>query len=163
GHHTVELQATDNAGNTSDFKSVSFTLDRTPPPVSFDLDPSTDSAPLGDQQTTFATVTLAGQTEPNLPVKLVETGATTVADATGKFHFEGVPPPTVVTNTFHIQATDPAGNVGSAANTFTLIQPQEPCVFNDLTGWTIDDQGGSSTGHGSAAVAGDRVVIREGD
>ena len=70
---------------------MTFTLDTTPPAVSFDLDPSTDSAPVGDQQTTFSTVILTGQTGPFDPVTLVETGATTTADASGKFSFAEMP------------------------------------------------------------------------
>ena len=103
---------------------------------------------------TFAT--LSGQAEANLPVKLVETGATTTADNSGQFHFAGIPL-TLGSNPFHVQATDAAGNVGSAAKSFTRIEP--PCVFNDLTGWTIDEQGGSPLGHGTATVAGVRVVL----
>jgi len=163
GPHTLQFRATDKAGNVSGLTPVTFTLDTTPPLVSFDLDPSTDSAPVGDQQTTFNTVILAGQTEPGLPVKLVETGATTTADAAGKFSFANVPL-VVGANPFHVQATDPAGNVGEATNTFTLIQPQGgPCVFNDLTGWTTSIQGGTPTGQGTIGVQGDRVVLREGD
>ena len=161
--HSIYYRSTDKAGNTfTDLTGPTFTLDTTPPAVSFDLDPSTDSAPVGDQQTTFTTVTLAGQTEPNPPVTLVETGATTTADAAGKFSFTGVSLPVVGANLFHVQATDAAGNVGTGTNTFTLIQPR-PCVFNDLTGWTTTQQGGSTSGQGTVAVEGDHVVLREGD
>src|SRR5262249_19602955 len=38
-----------------------------------------------------------------------------------------------------------------------------PCVFNDLTGWTIDEQGASASGKGTAQVAGDDVVMTEGN
>ena len=62
--------------------------------------------------------------------------------------------PVVGANPFHVQATDVAGNVGTGTNTFTLLPPQA-CVFNDLTGWTTSEQGGSSTGKGTVAVEGD--------
>ena len=166
GLHSVFYRSTDKVGNSfADLPGPSFTLDTTPPPVSFDLDPTTDSAPLGDQQTTFNPMTLDGQTEPNLPVKLVETGATTIADAAGKFSFTGVPLPVVGANPFQVQATDAAGNVGTGTNTIILIQPppQTPCVFNDLTGWTTSIQGGTPTGQGTIGVQGDRVVMSEGD
>ncbi len=162
GAHTLQFQATDKAGNVSGLTPVTFTLDTTPPAVSFDLDPSTDSAPVGDQQTTFSTVILTGQTEPFDPVTLVETGATTTADASGKFSFANVPL-MVGANLFHVQATDKAGNVSVAANTFTLIQSPAPCVFNDLTGWTTSIQGGTPAGQGTIGVQGDSVVLREGD
>src|SRR5262249_5005706 len=123
---------------------------------------STDSAPAGDRQTNFTSVILVGQTEPNRPVKLVETGATTIADAAGKFRFANV---TLVegANPFHVQATDPAGTVGAGTNTFKLIQPPGACVFNDLTGWTTSIQGGTPAGQGMIGVQSDRVVFREGD
>jgi hypothetical protein len=161
GQHVVRLQATDAAGNISPIAHVSFMLDTIPPAVSFDLDPSTDSSPVGDQQTTFTTVVIVGQTEPNLPVTLVETGAMTPADSNGRFTFTGVPLPVQGANAFHVHVTDAAGNMGSATKTFTLLQPG--CVFNDLTGWTIDEQGGSTSGHGTAEVEGDHVVLSEGD
>ena len=53
GTHTVNLRATDQAGNVSTLTGVSFVLDTTPPAVTIVLDPSTDSAPVGDDQTTF--------------------------------------------------------------------------------------------------------------
>src|SRR5262249_50790896 len=161
--HTVRVVATDQAGNDSNPIERSFTLDTTPPVVTFDLDPSTDSPPVGDRQTTFSTVNLIGQTEPNLPVKLVETCVVATADSTGRFQLDGVSLPVVGANTFHVQATDPAGNVGEATNSFTFVQSTPACAFNDLTGWTIDEQGGTSTAKGTASVEGDRVVLREGD
>jgi RHS repeat-associated protein len=160
GLHTVQLAATDKAGNSSAVTAITFSLDTIPPTVSFDLDPSTDSAPVGDGQTTFDTVTLTGQTEPNLPVKLVEIGATTTADGTGQFHFPGVAL-ALGSNSFHVQATDVAGNIGTATRSFTRIA--SACVFNDLTGWTTSEPGGSASGHGTVTVQGDRVVLREGD
>jgi hypothetical protein len=121
GPHTVIFHALDHAGNASAKPVDPLTLDTTPPAVSFDLDPSTDSSPVGDQQTTFSTVTLVGQTEPNLPVTLVETGATTNSDGTGHFTFGGVALPALGANSFQVHATDAAGNVGYATNTFTLL------------------------------------------
>src|SRR5207253_3217369 len=103
GLHSVHIRATDQAGNVSPVAAVTFTLDTIPPAVSFDLDPSTDSDPVGDGQTTFASVILTGQTEPNLAVKLVETGATTTADASGRFQFPGVSL-ALGSNPFHVQA-----------------------------------------------------------
>ena len=89
GPHTVVFRATDRAGNVSTLPE-SFTLDTTPPTVTFDLDPASDTVPVGDHQTTLSTVILDGQTEPDLPVVLVQTGATTTSDALGHFSFSGV-------------------------------------------------------------------------
>ena len=79
-------------GGDRDFNDavVTFSSAQPPPPVSFQLDPSTDSAPVGDDQTTFASVILVGHTEPNVPVALLETGATTISDSSGRFEFDGV-------------------------------------------------------------------------
>src|SRR5262249_18026625 len=62
GNHTAHLRGTDRAGNVSAIFDIPFTLDTTPPPVTFDLDPRFDTVPLGDQQTHFEVVTLVGQT-----------------------------------------------------------------------------------------------------
>ena len=86
----VNLRATDQAGNVSTLTGVSFASTRLRLPLTISLDPSTDSAPVGDDQTTFATVILVGQTEAKLPATLIETGATTTADGTGQFSFGGV-------------------------------------------------------------------------
>ena len=90
-------------GGDRDFNDAVVTISTmiveppSPPPknngsfgMTLQLDPSTDSAPIGDGQTTFATVILDGQTEANVPVTLVETGTTTTSDAAGQFRFSDV-------------------------------------------------------------------------
>jgi RHS repeat-associated protein len=160
GTETVTLRATDAAGNTSQPATVSFVLDTTPPAVTFDLDPASDTAPVGDHQTTLSTVTLDGQTEPDLPVLLLQTGATTTSDSQGRFSFTGVD---LVPgdNALTIQATDGAGNQGSFQRTITLVMP--PPTFSSLDGWTVQQTGGSSTGQGTVTVEGTDAVLREGD
>ena len=54
--------------------------------MTLQLDPSTDSSPVGDDQTTFATVILVGQTQAGVPVALLGSGASTTSDATGRFN-----------------------------------------------------------------------------
>ena len=64
----------------------------TPParPV-FDLDVNSDTAPVGDGMTTDGTVTLVGQTDPNVTVTLQQTGAVTRSNPNGLFVFFNVP------------------------------------------------------------------------
>src|SRR5262249_55932648 len=154
------LQATDQAGNTSQPATVSFTLDTTPPPVTFDLDPASDT--LGNDRTTLATVTLVGQTEPDLPVLLVPTAATTTSDSRGRFSFAGVGL-VLGANALTVQATDPAGNVGSSQRTITLNALTAFCPFSSLDDWTVQQAGGSPTGQGTVGVENSSVVMREGD
>jgi hypothetical protein len=160
GVETVTLRAIDQAGDASPPATVSFTLDTIPPPVTFDLDPASDT--LGNDQTTLATVTLVGQTAPNLPVVLVSAGATTTSDGQGHFSFANVSL-SLGANAFTVRATDAAGNVGSFRRTITLNTLSAFCPFNSLDGWTVQQTGGSATGQGTLAIENDAVVLREGD
>lgn len=119
GQHTVQFLAIDRAGNASPPSNYTFTLDTTPPPVSFDLDPASDTPPVGDHTTRDSIVTLTGTTEPNTHVVLAQTGATGVSDASGVFHFTNV---ALVAgpNPFTVIATDAAGNNGTAQQTIIL-------------------------------------------
>src|SRR5262249_54272955 len=56
----------------------------------------------------------------NLPVTLLETGATTTSDATGRFTFAGVNL-TPGANTVDVRVTDVVGNVATAERTITRI------------------------------------------
>lgn len=128
GLHTVELFATDDRGQRSETARVSFTLDTTPPPLSLALAPESDTAPLGDARTTFARVTLVGQTEPNVTVELESTGRTVVADATGMFAFGDVPLQ-LGENAFQAHVQDAVGNARAVEVTVTrdaAPENQEP-------------------------------------
>src|SRR5262249_4307705 len=71
GAHILHLRAVDRSGNATSV-DVAFTLDTIAPAMpSFDLDPSSQSTP-GSDATTFATVTLNGQTDPRTSVTLVQ-------------------------------------------------------------------------------------------
>ena len=60
--YVLKLAATDVANHTTQV-SVPFTLDTTVSTLTLDLDAASDTVPVGDQQTTAATVTLQGQAE----------------------------------------------------------------------------------------------------
>ncbi|MBI4002985.1 MAG: putative Ig domain-containing protein [Nitrospira defluvii] len=120
GPLTLTLRATDTTGNATQI-ALSFTLDRTAPAtLTFDLAAASDTAPLNDQQTTNATVTLVGQSEANVLVELVALGLTTTADAAGAFSFSNVAL-TVGANSFTVRATDIVGNQRSDTRTITRV------------------------------------------
>jgi RHS repeat-associated protein len=115
GLHTVQLVATDKAGDISAPVSTTFTLDTIPPAIQVQLDPTFNT---GNDHTLAPVVTLTGTTEPNTPVVLEPNGTTTTSDSTGAFSFTGV----MVgfgPNTFTAQATDQAGNLGTSQITVT--------------------------------------------
>ena len=69
---------------------------------------STPTPPVGDGMTTDATVTLVGQTDPNVTVTLEPTGATTTSNPNGLFAFFDVPLADGA-NSFTAIATNAAG------------------------------------------------------
>jgi hypothetical protein len=122
GDHTLHLVATDDAGNTSPVLSLSFMLDtKAPVAPAFDLDPDSDTPPAGDQQTTQATVTLTGETEPGASVTLAQAGAESTADGAGIFAFGDVAL-ALGANPFTARGTDLAGN--QSEFTLTLTRPE---------------------------------------
>lgn len=149
GPHSFTFRATDQSARTAT-TTVSFRLDTIAPTVSaFDLDTASDTTPTGDHTSTLASITLQGTAEANSTVFLINTGASTTADATGRFSFANVALATGAT-TFSVRATDAAGNQGttlsrtvtrgtSSANPSVTINP---LVSNSatptLTG-TVDD------------------------
>jgi cyclophilin family peptidyl-prolyl cis-trans isomerase len=117
GSYTLHLQATDKNGDLSPVFDLSFTL-LTTAPITFDLDPSSDTQTLGDHITTLSLVTLRGTTTPNSIVTLLQTGASVASDAGGNFAFGGV----ILAsgpNDYTVQVADLAGNVTQKLQTFT--------------------------------------------
>ncbi len=119
----VRLQAQDRSGNLSNIVDVTFTLDTTPPaPPVAGLDPASDSNPPGDGRTTRTPVTIVGETEAGAFVELVETGASSVADALGAFSLAGIAL-AEGPNTLTIRVSDLAGN--SSETTLTITRRGE--------------------------------------
>jgi RHS repeat-associated protein len=140
GRHQVAIQANDRAGNRSQPVQVVFTLDTIPPAVpTFDLDPATDSPPIGDDHTTFANVILDGRTSPNVSVALAPTGSTTTSDATGQFRFAGVAL-ALGANMLTVTATDAVGNSSAVSKTITRLSPvvpNKPPVLDPVSDLTV--------------------------
>jgi RHS repeat-associated protein len=119
GEYTLALKAKDITGQESEVTTVSFTLDRTPPPVSFTLAAASDTGVLADRITSQSNVVLEGQTDPGLMVKLVGTPQNFKADETGKFSFTNVLMPSAGQAPFTVVAEDMAGNQGRSLDFLT--------------------------------------------
>jgi len=157
GRHVLQFVATDRAGHSSNVATANFLLDTRPPAITFDLAPESDTDVVGDLTTDLASVNLLGHTEGGLSVTLVETGAVVTADASGNFRFDGVPLP-LGARTFHVRATDQAGNVGTS--TQTLIH----CGFaDDLSGWNVTEDGGTEEDKGGVTPTEGHALLHEGD
>jgi hypothetical protein len=125
GQYTLQLQAKDQYGNTSQVFEITFVLDTTLA-LTVVLDPAFDSAPVGDSRTTAATVSLSGQTDANASVRLRETNTIVTANASGQFTFSNVGL-VLGNNAFTVEATDGAGNQKTIPLTITrLVTNQTP-------------------------------------
>ncbi len=114
GAHVLKLQAQDEAGNVSETYEIPFQLDTTAPASpTANLVPRFDTAPLGDNITTFTRVGVEGQAEPGALVQGLG-GLQVLADDGGDFATFNVPLE-IGENRFDVQAVDLAGNVSSAA------------------------------------------------
>ncbi|EDX82789.1 Bacterial pre-peptidase C-terminal domain family [Synechococcus sp. PCC 7335] len=144
GPQSLTLLATDPSSNESSAFDLAFTLDTSFSSLTLELGTGFDSGVVGDQQTTFEAVTLAGQTEPNAQIELVESGLTLNADGSGQFSFADVAL-VLGENVFTVAATDVAGNVATISRTISRIptDANAPVISIELT----DDTGvGSSDG-----------------
>ncbi|BAZ50329.1 YD repeat protein [Nostoc sp. NIES-4103] len=119
GDYTLELKAKNSFGQESEIVTVSFTLDLTPPPLTFGLAPESDTGILGDGITSDRFVTLVGQTEPGLTVAFLETQQMLTADSQGNFSFINIPMPVAGQAPFTVIAVDAAGNQGRVQQFFT--------------------------------------------
>ena len=160
GPHTLNLVAMDAAGNISGADlsnggptvAVPFVLDTVSPVLTLDLDPASDSDPVGDQQTTLETVTLVGQSEPGLMVELVQTGGMVVVDAAGQFRFTHV---ALVEgdNLFTFETMDVAGNRGEFSQTIQRVQANQAPTELDLVPASIAEHQPAGTVVGRFSTA----------
>jgi hypothetical protein len=112
---------------TSSVRITAVTVNQgaAPPPVSFTLDPATNSGPVGENITNFDPVNLIGVTDPDVTVALETTGngfinGTTTSDANGHFTFTGLELAQGA-NTVSVQATNAQGS-SVATQTITIDQ-----------------------------------------
>lgn len=169
GAYRVRVIARDDAGQDSAPAETTFILDATPPLVSLQLAPESDTGVVGDGRTHLGVVRLIGWTEPNAIVTLTATGWTGRAGSDGFFAFDGVPLPAYSTYEHAVTAMDPAGNIGAAVLSITRVAEHETgggddddnddhCGFDSLDGWKVD----VAAGTGTATIQDRRVVLREG-
>ena len=107
--YTATVRARDGFGQRRTAGGLRIVTDRTAPAVTgLGLSPSTDSGVQGDLVTSFARVTVVGQTEAGLAVRV--NGLAGTAGAGGAFSVSEVPL-NVGLNAITVTATDAAGNV----------------------------------------------------
>ena len=110
GPHSFQIQAEDEIGRRSEIVEIAFDLDsEASPDFVIDLAATSDTEPVGDLETTLASVTLTGATEPSALVVLEETGAVAIADQQGVFGLNNVAL-SIGVNAFTFRITDVAGN-----------------------------------------------------
>ncbi|MBK5143719.1 Ig-like domain repeat protein [Budviciaceae bacterium BWR-B9] len=155
GSHSITATATDLAGNTSNKTSpFVFEIDTTKPSV-----PTIDSAIddvgtvqgtlLNGNETDDPTPTLIGKAEKGSIVKVYDgdalLGSVTADSTTGAWSFtpeSGLPEGK---HTFHVTATDKAGNVSDKSADFVLTMDFTKPDMPAITG--VDDQVGAVTGN----------------
>lgn len=141
GEQTLFFQTVNADGSLATPVELTFTLDTTPPDLSLALVPAFDSAPVGDQQTTFDTIALTGQTEAGATVTLLDIGTSTTADATGQFSFTDIAL-AIGSNSFTATVVDLAGNTTSTTLTLERLPVNQlPTVDADKSLTVEEDSG----------------------
>jgi hypothetical protein len=120
GPHTVSLVATDGVGNVGS-DTIQFTLKTIPPTQPVFALAAADRENGDPLTTTNAQVTLTGQTEPNVSLEIVQTGATAQSTNTGAFQFPSVSL-ALGNNALTVMATDAAGNTSQYQATINYVQ-----------------------------------------
>jgi cyclophilin family peptidyl-prolyl cis-trans isomerase len=142
GAHTLNIQATDAAGNVTT-QNVPFTFATPPATPTFDLDAASDTGTVGDHETLLANVNLVGVTTPNATVALTDTAhdnlGSVTADASGNFTFTAIPVATG-SNAFTATATISGGFTATFSQTIV-----RDTTAPTLTAGLADDTGASST------------------
>ncbi|SMG59007.1 BapA/Bap/LapF family large adhesin [Cedecea sp. NFIX57] len=142
GTHTLNVTATDAAGNVSNAASFGVNIDSVapnPPVIVTVLD---NTAPVlgpitNGQATNETRPSLSGTAEANAIIKVYSDGnliGTTVANGSGAWTLTPLAPLGNGSHTFTVTATDAAGNVSNPSNGFSLtvdtIAPNAPVISN---------------------------------
>ena len=142
GTYTFKVRATDAAGYTGTPAQHAFTVDTVGPPTTISQAPPA--------QTNDNTPTFAFSSEPGATF---ECSLSTGADAYAACSTPRTYPPQADGNyTFKVRATDPAGNLGNAAqHAFTILTAAAPTACATATN-AITGTSGSNTLRGTAAT-----------
>ncbi len=125
------------------FHATTASAAASPAQPAFNLDVNSATPPIGSGTTTDATVTLVGQTDPDLTVTLQPTGAVAQSNANGLFAFFDVPVADGG-NTFTVVATNAAGVTSQSTRTITRVQPGLSLTPPVLSAGLADDTGVSA-------------------
>ncbi|MET7492672.1 Ig-like domain-containing protein [Streptomyces sp900116325] len=134
GEHTITATATDEAGNTSQSRSITVTIDTKPPAAPVVTTPA-DGSTLGDSTPAFA-----GTGEAGSKVTVTDAGSTVctaMVDAAGKW---SCTPGTALVegeHTITATATDEAGNTGQGGPITVTIAPPAPVITAPADGSTL--------------------------
>ncbi|MEI6446987.1 MAG: hypothetical protein WCO96_03780 [Actinomycetes bacterium] len=121
GSHTVSVRQTDSLGRTSSAASVTWTVDRTPPPA-----PRITSKPAATTTDVTASIGYAGSGEPAATFECRVDGGAAAACSGNPVQLSGL---TVGPHDFEVREVDAAGNRSPAASTSWTVQASpSPCT-----------------------------------
>lgn len=119
GQHTVRFVGTDQSGNVSEFRDVTFLLDTLAPSTpTVELAPSSDTGTIGDNLTTESLVKLVGQAEPSSFLEVAPGGRTSTSNSTGEYSIPAVQL-LLGPNELTVSVYDLAGNLADATTSIT--------------------------------------------
>ncbi len=152
--HVITYKVVDAAGNASTASApLSVTIDTTAPAAPGGiLAAISDSGTLGDSITSDATPTITGTGTAGDTITLKDAAGNVIATATvaGDGSWSATPTASLAngTQTLHITATDPAGNV-SPASDLPLTIVNSPTVFSGTTALAITESNAAQTVSGT--------------
>ena len=147
GPHVLHLRAADPAGNVSNI-DVAFTLDTSAPAGSANLAPG--SATVSSTETSAASVTLVGLTEPGAQVTLGSNGPVTTANKSGAFQFTNVAL-ALGSNSVALHIVDRAGNASDINASIT--RDAATAAGDMVTTWDQNTLAAIATDASQATVA----------
>ena len=131
GPHLLRLRTLNGQGQLIGYFDLPFVLDTTPTAPVFSLDPSTDTPPIGDGQTSFRLATFSGTAEAGsrLSINGLPNGPTATDNSAGQFARAGVPWASRGPNAVPLRSPDGAGNGAPPAGNVTRIAPAGDASF----------------------------------